>query len=159
MIISTRHTGIVVRDLEITANFYRVLGFIDDNQAVEEGEFIDQVTGLKNTKLEWIKLKAPDGYVLELLQYHSHPESTEITQQKSNKLGCSHMAFSVDNIDRICGRFTSIQLIDHTLSCQMRQQYCRSVYKSKQNQFVNAALVIFPRLSLTVIWLQTRVYT
>jgi catechol 2,3-dioxygenase-like lactoylglutathione lyase family enzyme len=30
MIRSVRHTGIVVRDLEKTANFYRALGFIDD---------------------------------------------------------------------------------------------------------------------------------
>ena len=108
MIRSVRHTGIVVRDLEKTANFYRALGFVDDNQALEEGEFIDQVTGLENTKLEWIKLKTPDGYILELLQYHSHPENTEITQQKSNKLGCSHMAFSVDNIDRICEKIIQL---------------------------------------------------
>ena len=102
MIKSVRHTGIVVRDLIKTANFYRALGFVDDNKASEQGEFIDQVTGLKNTKLEWVKLKSPDGYVLELLQYHSHPESAEITQQKSNKLGCSHMAFGVDNIEKTC---------------------------------------------------------
>ena len=102
MIRSVRHTGIVVRNLEKTVNFYRALGFVDDNRALEEGEFIDRVTGLKNTKLEWIKLKAPDGYVLELLQYRSHPESTEITKQKSNKLGCSHIAFGVDNIEKTC---------------------------------------------------------
>jgi predicted enzyme related to lactoylglutathione lyase len=102
MIKTVRHTGIVVRDLERTADFYRGIGFIDDNQAIEEGEFIDQVTGLKKTKLEWIKLKAPDGYLLELLQYHSHPDKTQIMQQKSNKLGCSHMAFGVDNIDNAC---------------------------------------------------------
>jgi predicted enzyme related to lactoylglutathione lyase len=102
MIKTVRHTGIVVRDLKRTADFYRGIGFIDDNQAIEEGEFIDQVTGLKKTKLEWIKLKAPDGYLLELLQYHSHPDKTQIMQQKSNKLGCSHMAFGVDNIDNAC---------------------------------------------------------
>ena len=102
MIKSVRHTGVVVRDLEKAANFYRALGFIDSNQAIEEGKFIDQVTGLINTKLEWIKLKAPDGYLLELLQYHSHLESEKVTMQKSNKLGCSHMAFSVDNIEKTC---------------------------------------------------------
>jgi catechol 2,3-dioxygenase-like lactoylglutathione lyase family enzyme len=102
MIKSVRHTGIVVRNLEKAANFYRGIGFVEDNRAIEEGEFIDQVTGLKKTKLEWIKLKAPDGYLLELLQYHSHPEKTEITQQKSNKLGYSHIAFGVDNIDKAC---------------------------------------------------------
>ena len=108
MIRSVRHTGIVVRDLEKSTEFYCALGFVKDNQAIEEGNFIDTVVGLQNTKLEWVKLKAPDGYLLELLQYHSHPESTEITQQKSNKLGCSHMAFSVDNIDRICEKIKQL---------------------------------------------------
>ena len=108
MIRSVRHTGIVVRDLEKSTEFYCALGFVKDNKAIEEGNFIDTVVGLQNTKLEWVKLKAPDGYLLELLQYHSHPESTEITQQKSNKLGCSHMAFSVDNIDRICKKIEQL---------------------------------------------------
>ena len=102
MIKSIRHTGIVVRDLEKAASFYKSLGFVDFTQATEEGRFIDQVTGLINTKLEWIKLKAPDGYLLELLQYHSDLEYEKVSQQKSNKLGCSHMAFSVDNIDQTC---------------------------------------------------------
>jgi len=102
MIKSIRHTGIVVRNIEEAANFYRALGFIDSNKAIEEGEFIDQVTGLKNTKLEWIKLKAADGYLLELLQYHSHLETKEVIKQRSNKLGCSHMAFGVENIEKTC---------------------------------------------------------
>ena len=102
MIKSIRHTGVVVRNLEEAANFYRALGFIDFNQAIEEGKFIDQVTGLKNTKLEWIKLKTPDGCLLELLQYHSHLENEEVTQQRSNKLGVSHIAFTVDNIEKTC---------------------------------------------------------
>jgi catechol 2,3-dioxygenase-like lactoylglutathione lyase family enzyme len=102
MIKSIRHTGIVVRNIEEAANFYRALGFIDSNKDIEEGEFIDQVTGLKNTKLEWIKLKTPDGYLLELLQYHSHSENKEVTQQRSNKLGVSHIAFTVESIEKTC---------------------------------------------------------
>jgi len=102
MIKSIRHTGIVVRDLEKSANFYRALGFVDFTHAIEQGKFIDQVTGLVETKLEWIKLKAPDGNLLELLKYHSHSDNSEVTQQNSNKLGCSHMAFGVDNIEKIC---------------------------------------------------------
>ena len=72
----------VVRDLERASNFYRALGFVDLDQAIEEGTFIDQVTGLRHTKLEWIKLKAPDGCLLELLYYHSHLEDKEVTIQK-----------------------------------------------------------------------------
>ncbi len=40
--------------------------------------------------------------MLELLQYHSHPEQREVTKQKSNQLGCSHLAFSVIDIDVVC---------------------------------------------------------
>ena len=102
MIKAVRHTGVVVRDLEKSVAFYRTLGFVEDNRATEEGVFIDTVVGLQNTKLEWIKLKAADGYLLELLQYHSHPERKEIEKQKSNQLGCSHLAFTVDNIELVC---------------------------------------------------------
>lgn len=102
MIKSVRHTGIVVRDIEKAANFYRALGFIDYKKATEKGEFIDQVTGLKDTKLEWIKLQTKDGFLLELLQYHSHFQSEAITNQKPNKFGCSHMAFTVESIEKTC---------------------------------------------------------
>ena len=102
MIVNVRHTGIVVRNLEKIAKFYRSLGFVDDNRAIEEGQFIDQVTGLDNTKLEWIKMKSPDGYLLELLQYHSHPVDESVTKAKSNQLGCSHLAFTVNSIEETC---------------------------------------------------------
>ena len=102
MIKVVRHTGIVVRDIEKSTDFYCALGFVKDNQAIEEGNFIDTIVGLQNTKLEWVKLKAPDGYLLELLQYHSHPEQREVTKQKSNQLGCSHLAFSVIDIYVVC---------------------------------------------------------
>jgi len=108
MINAIRHTGIVVRNLEKSAKFYCALGFVKDNQATEEGIFIDTVVGMENTKLEWIKLKAADGYLLELLQYHSHPDHTEINKQKSNQLGCSHLAFSVANIDLVCNEIERI---------------------------------------------------
>ena len=108
MIKAVRHTGIVVRDLEKMVNFYCELGFIVNNKSNEQGSFIDQVTGLKEADLDWVKLKAPDGYLLELLQYHSHPENLKISKQKSNKLGCSHMAFTVDNIEIICQKISQL---------------------------------------------------
>ena len=95
MIKAVRHTGIVVRNLDESVKFYRTLGFVEDNRDIEEGVFIDTVVGLQGTKLEWVKLKAPDGYLLELLQYHSHPEQKSIARQKSNQLGCPHLALKV----------------------------------------------------------------
>jgi catechol 2,3-dioxygenase-like lactoylglutathione lyase family enzyme len=108
MIKAVRHTGIVVRNLDESVNFYCELGFVEDNRDFEEGVFIDTVVGLQNTKLQWVKLKAPDGSLLELLQYHSHPEHKRIIKQKSNQLGCSHIAFSVKDIDSVCERIKKI---------------------------------------------------
>jgi len=108
MIKAVRHTGIVVRDLEKSVEFYCKFGFFEDNRDIEEGAFIDAVVGLQLTKLEWVKLKAPDGYLLELLQYHSHPQQQPITKQKSNQLGCSHLAFSVKDINAVCKKIKDI---------------------------------------------------
>ena len=73
MIRNVRHTGIVTHNLHQMSAFYRALGFVDESHATETGAFIDQVVHLDDVKVEWIKLRSPDGYLLELLQYHSHP--------------------------------------------------------------------------------------
>tara|TARA_B110000008_G_scaffold277604_1_gene319287 strand:+ start:1209 stop:1643 length:435 start_codon:yes stop_codon:yes gene_type:complete len=102
MIKVVRHTGIVVNDLDKMSNFYRELGFVNFSQDIEKGEFIDQVTGLKHTNLEWVKLKAPDGYLLELLKYHSHPKDLMEARASANELGCSHLAYTVEDIETTC---------------------------------------------------------
>ena len=92
MIINIRHTGIVVNDLDLMSKFYLSLGFVENNRAVEVGNFIDQVVNIPNVKIEWIKLKSPDGSLLELLKYHSHPVELNLDNLKTNDLGCSHLA-------------------------------------------------------------------
>jgi catechol 2,3-dioxygenase-like lactoylglutathione lyase family enzyme len=67
---------------------------------VEEGPYIDTLTGLKNTRLEWAKLRLPDQSLVELLQYHSHPfANANNSLQESNRIGCSHIAFTVTDIE------------------------------------------------------------
>lgn len=100
MITKARHTGIVVRDLSNMIDFYLGLGFEPFLREVEQGEFIDQVVNLSKAKVETAKLRSPCGFLLELLQYHSHPESKEINLQSSNRLGCSHISFSVDDLKK-----------------------------------------------------------
>jgi len=102
MIKNIRHTGIVVHDLAKMSAFYRQLGFVDESRAVEEGAFIEQVVNISDVRLEWIKMRSPDGYLLELIQYYSHPQELTIEQLKSNDLGCSHVAYTVDDIDNVC---------------------------------------------------------
>lgn len=99
MIRNVRHTGIVVNNLQKMSDFYRALGFADESQAIETGAFIDQVVRLDSVEVEWHKLRAPDGSLLELLKYHSHPQQLSNVAANANDIGCSHIALTVDDID------------------------------------------------------------
>ena len=101
MVTKTRHVGIVVKDLERAVSFYEGLGIKLFSRSFETGEYIDALVGLEMVNLEWAKLKLPDNSLLELLQYHSSPSVGEptINLQQSDRLGCSHIAFTVTDIE------------------------------------------------------------
>ena len=101
MILNIRHTGIVVRNLEQAVEFYELLGFKMWKREIEQGQFLETVVNLKNARVETAKLKAPCGAMLELLEYQSHPDRLIIKKQSSNKLGCSHIALTVDSIHKV----------------------------------------------------------
>lgn len=102
MIRATRHTGLVVRDIVRSEDFYRsVFGLTPVSRNTETGEFIEKLVGIPGVKLEWVKLGAPDGSLLELLQYHSHPDEAPLEPAPANRLGCSHPAFTVEDVEAV----------------------------------------------------------
>jgi len=108
MILETRHTGLVVRSIDSSINFYESLGFKLWKRETEEGNFISNVVGISNAVIETAKLKANDGSLIELLEYHSHPKKAEKINSPSNSLGCSHIAFTVDNIKSSCAKIVEL---------------------------------------------------
>jgi catechol 2,3-dioxygenase-like lactoylglutathione lyase family enzyme len=98
MIKDIRHTGIVVADLEASLYFYRdLLGFQVAKQMEEAGDYIDNISSLRNVKVTTVKMTSPSGQMIELLKYHSHP-----VEQKTREIcesGISHIAFTVDDLD------------------------------------------------------------
>ena len=102
MIRNLRHTGLVVRDLERAVTFYEALGLKVWRRETECGDFIDTVVGIAGVRIEWAKLEAPDGSLVELLQYHSHPDDGLRQNAHSNRLGCSHIAYTVDDLASTC---------------------------------------------------------
>lgn len=108
MIIGTRHTGLVVRDISVSINFYEQLGLKLWKRENEKGTFISQVVGLSNANIETAKLKLPDGSLLELIEYKSHPCNSDFNAYSSNKHGCSHVAFTVTNIETALCRLVKL---------------------------------------------------
>lgn len=106
MVRSVRHTGLVVADLERSLTFYRdMLGLSIYQRMTESGPFIERIVGLPGVVLEWVKLLAPDGSLVELLKYQN--QAARLVGEgysKSDTLGFSHIAFTVAEIETLYKR-------------------------------------------------------
>ncbi|MDH5560368.1 MAG: VOC family protein [Deltaproteobacteria bacterium] len=91
--------GLPVKDMKTSLRFYRdLLGLKVEKDFSERGEFIDAIIGINDLDLWMVKLTAPDGWMLELLEYKSHPG--EPRRNPSIKdVGHAHLALTVDSIE------------------------------------------------------------
>jgi catechol 2,3-dioxygenase-like lactoylglutathione lyase family enzyme len=98
MIKNIRHTGIVVNDLNASLHFYQdILGFEIVKQMEELGQYVDDMLALNNVRVTTVKMASPDGQLIELLYFRSHPR-----EQKSREIcdvGISHIALTVDDLN------------------------------------------------------------
>lgn len=99
-----RHTGIVVSNMKNSLRFYRdIMGLKIIKDSIEKGEYIDNILGLSNVCLRTVKLTTDDDSMIELLQYISHTNRYHI-KPRIYDIGYSHIAFTVDNLDKEFGR-------------------------------------------------------
>ena len=101
MITRLDHINIVVRDLERTAAFFRVLGFSASEPAELSGEWISAVVGLKEVRARYCVLRHPgSATTIELLSYqHPPPEPPSACIADANRVGLRHIAFEVEDIE------------------------------------------------------------
>jgi len=93
-----RHIGIVVSNLDRALHFYKDLfNFEIVSDMEESGEYLDTILSLDNASVRTIKMKASGDTLIELLYFRSHPITPEI--KNLTQIGCSHVAFTVENID------------------------------------------------------------
>lgn len=108
MITAIRHVGLVVADLEKSLKFWcDTMGFVLFRQMEESGPHIDAMMGLKDVRLTTVKLAAPDGNLLELLYFHSHPDKKR-WEGKPYSTGFTHVALTVENLDETCRRLQRV---------------------------------------------------
>lgn len=99
MITQIRHTGLVVADLEGALRFWRdLLGFKVEKQMDESGPHIDAMMGLKDVRVTTVKMTAPEGGMIELLHFQSHPDKPAWLG-KPYSTGFTHIAMTVVNLD------------------------------------------------------------
>jgi len=106
MITAIRHTGLVVADLELALHFWcDVLGFKVAKQMDESGAHIDAMMGLTGVRVSTVKLAAPDGNMIELLHFHSHPDQSR-WNGTPHSTGFTHIALTVSDLDQLVSKLT-----------------------------------------------------
>ena len=97
---SVRHVGITVQDMKKSLELYRdYFKFQVVWDEIEEGKFIDGLSGIDDIVVRTVKLKDLNGGMVELLEYESHPQSLENLRPIVN-IGVSHFAMTVQDLDK-----------------------------------------------------------
>lgn len=102
-----RHVGIGVSDMEASLRFYcGLLGHKVVCNIIEEGKYFSDLVGIPDCKVRAAKISAPDGSVIELIQFLS-VEMHKPAKIAYNYRGTNHIAFTVDDIDTVHARLRS----------------------------------------------------
>jgi catechol 2,3-dioxygenase-like lactoylglutathione lyase family enzyme len=93
------HVGITVADLDAMIDFFVGLGLEVEGRMFVEGEFVDTVTGISDSKTEIAMLKAPEGGARVELSTFVRPDHVPGSPAAmANELGLRNVAFQVDDL-------------------------------------------------------------
>ena len=99
------HVGITVADLDTVIAFFVGLGFETEGRMVVEGEFVDTVIGIPDSRTEIVMLRPPDGgTALELSSFIRPNHEPGLPDAMANELGLRNVAFEVDDLQAILDR-------------------------------------------------------
>jgi catechol 2,3-dioxygenase-like lactoylglutathione lyase family enzyme len=102
------HVGITVADLGAATAFFVGLGLEVEGTTSVEGEFLDTVCGIPDSRTEIVMLRAPDGgAMLELSSFVRPDHRPGSPDAMANELGLRSVAFEVDDlrglVERLAG--------------------------------------------------------
>ncbi len=97
-ILAVDHTGFAVSSLDEAIRFWTgALGFTLERQSEMGGDFLHQVTGVDDPSVKTAIVRAPDGYVVELLQYSKGCQNGAVPDS-AGAIGAAHLALTVRDI-------------------------------------------------------------
>jgi catechol 2,3-dioxygenase-like lactoylglutathione lyase family enzyme len=94
------HVGITVADLDTAQAFFVKLGLeVVGSRMFVEGEFLDTVIGIPDSRTEIVMLRSPDGgTTLELSSFVRPDHVAGSPAAMANELGIRNVAFEVDDL-------------------------------------------------------------
>lgn len=99
------HVGITVADLDAATAFFIALGLEVEGRTFVEGEFLDTVIGIPDSRTEIAMLRPPDGgTAVELSSFIRPDHEPGSPGAMANELGLRNVAFEVDDLDAVLGR-------------------------------------------------------
>ena len=103
------HVGITVADLDTATAFFVELGLeVEGTRMFVEGEFLDTVSGIPNSRTEIVMLRPPDGGTrLELSSFVRPDHEPGSPAAMANELGLRNVAFEVDGLQAAVGRLAA----------------------------------------------------
>jgi catechol 2,3-dioxygenase-like lactoylglutathione lyase family enzyme len=102
------HVGITVADLDAATAFFVGLGLEVEGRMFMEGEFVDTVIGIPDSRSEIVMLRSPEGGTGLELSSFVHPEHKPGSPAAmSNELGLRNVAFEVSNLEAVIERLAT----------------------------------------------------
>jgi catechol 2,3-dioxygenase-like lactoylglutathione lyase family enzyme len=93
------HVGITVADLDVVTAFFVGLGLEVEGRTFVEGEFLDTVCGIPDSRTEIVMLKSPDGAArLELASFVRPQSVPGSPNAMANQLGLRNVSFEVNDV-------------------------------------------------------------
>ena len=102
------HVGITVANLDRVTAFFVGLGLEVEGRMFVEGEFLDTVIGIPDSRTEIVMLRPPDGGTLLELSSFVRPEHEPGSPTAmANELGLRNVAFEVDDLRGVVDRLAA----------------------------------------------------
>ncbi len=99
------HVGITVADIDRVTAFFVGLGFEVEGRMFMEGEFVDTVIGIPNSRSEIVMLRPPDGGTgLEVSSFIRPNHGPGSPDAMANELGLRNVMFEVDDLQAVVDR-------------------------------------------------------
>ena len=102
------HVGITVADLDAATAFFVGLGCEIEGRMALEGEFVDVVTGIPDSRSEIVMLRPPGGGTgLELSSFSRPEHQPGSPDAMSTELGIRNVMFEVDDLEAVVERLAA----------------------------------------------------